>query len=310
VIILALAVLLPSLFWDQGPDTAAALRDAGITHVSVPQSMAQSWQSVSGISVEVADAQGMRKLPAPSVQFQINKASATRSPWVNANGWRYLRYAGSKFYCDAPGKAAALAAAEAYTYGAGTLIHTDTDGLKPLGQMLQFLGTLHEVDLPPVSDIRFIDDGSPQSSELMNLLIRRNLLFRIVRPGDSGSGLVVQVGSKEYPKAEAANPSLLAEKVRANLTDEKRSLRIYGSDVVIARLLAENGSARLFLINYESGHRAVEGIRVRVAGDYSKHSVSAYDAPERTLIEYSMKTGATEFTLPELKTYAVVDLTR
>jgi hypothetical protein len=229
---------------------------------------------------------------------------------VNANGWRYLRYAGSKFYCDAPGKAAALAAAEAYTYGAGTLIHTDTDGLKPLGQMLQFLGTLHEVDLPPVSDIRFIDDGSPQSSELMNLLIRRNLLFRIVRPGDSGSGLVVQVGSKEYPKAEAANPSLLAEKVRANLTDEKRSLRIYGSDVVIARLLAENGSARLFLINYESGHRAVEGIRVRVAGDYSKHSVSAYDAPERTLIEYSMKTGATEFTLPELKTYAVVDLTR
>jgi len=310
VIVLALAVLLPSLFWDQGPDTAAALRDAGIAHVSVPQAMAQSWQKVPGISVEVADPQGMRKLPAPSVRFRMNEASATRSPWVDANGWRYLRYAGSKFYCDAPGKAAALAAAEAYTYGAGTLIHTDIDGLKPLGQMLQFLEKLPHVDLPAVSDIRFIDDGSPQSGELMNLLIRRNLLFRIAKPGESGSGPVVRVGSKEYPKAEAANPSLLAEKVRANLTDEKRSLRIYGSEVVIARLLAQDGSARLYLINYQSGRRAVEGIRVRVAGDYSKHSILAYGAPGRALIDYSMKTGATEFTLPELKTYAVIDLTR
>jgi hypothetical protein len=310
VIGLALAVLLPSLFWDQSPDTATALRDAGITHVSVPQSMAQSWRKVSGISVDVADPQGMRKLPAPSVQFRMNEASATRSPWVDANGWRYLRYAGSKFYCDAPGKAAALAAAEAYTYGAGTLIHTDADGLKPLGQMLQFLGKLPQVDLPQVSDIRFIDDGSPQSGELLNLLIRRNLLFRIAKPGDSGKGLVVQLGSKEYPKSEAANPSLLAEKVRANLTDAKRSLRIYGSEVVIGRLLARNGSARLYLINYQSGRRAVEGIRVRVAGDYSKHSVSAYDAPGRSLMDYGVKTGATEFTLPELKTYAVVDLTR
>ena len=77
------------------------------------------------------------------------------------------------------------------------------------------------MDLPAVSDIRFIDDGSPQSGELMNLLIRRNLLFRIAKPGESGSGPVVRLGSKEYPKAEAANPSLLAEKVRANLTDEK-----------------------------------------------------------------------------------------
>lgn len=310
MIVLALAVLLPSLFWDQGPDTAAALRDAGIAHVSVPQAMAQSWQKVPGISVEVADPQGMRKLPAPSVRFRMNEASATRSPWVDANGWRYLRHAGSKFYCDAPGKAAALAAAEAYTYGAGTLIHTDIDGLKPLGQMLQFLEKLPHVDLPAVSDIRFIDDGSPQSGELMNLLIRRNLLFRIAKPGESGSGPVVRVGSKEYPKAEAANPSLLAEKVRANLTDEKRSLRIYGSEVVIARLLAQDGSARLYLINYQSGRRAVEGIRVRVAGDYSKHSILAYGAPGRALIDYSMKTGATEFTLPELKTYAVIDLTR
>ena len=310
MIVLALAVLLPSLFWDHSPDTAPALRDAGITHVSVPQSMAQSWQKVSGISVEVADPQGMKKLPAPSVQFRVNEASATRSPWVNANGWRYLRYAGSKFYCDAPGKAAALAAAEAYTYGAGTLIHTDTDGLRPLGQMLQFLGSLPHVDLPAVSDIRFLDDGSAPSGELMNLLIRRNLLFRIARPGESLTGLVVQLGSKEYPKSEAANPSLLAEKVRANLTDEKRSLRIYGSEVVIARLLAQNGSARLFLINYEYGHRTVEGIRVRVSGDYARHSVSAYDAPGRSLTDYGMKSGATEFTLPELKTYAVVDLRR
>jgi hypothetical protein len=310
VIVLALAVLLPSLFWDRGPDTAAALRDAGITHVSVPQSMEQSWRKVSGISVEAADPQSMRKLPAPSVQFQMNEASATRAPWVNANGWRYLRYAGSKFYCDAPGKAAALAAAEAYTYGAGTLIHTDENGLKPLGRMLQFLGKLPSVTLPAVSDIRFIDDGSPQSGELMNLLIRRNLLFHIARPGESGDKLVVKLGSKEYPKAEASNPSLLAEKVRGNLTDEKRSLRIYGSEVVIARLLAQNGSARLFLINYESGHHTVEGIRVRVAGDYSKHSLSAYDAPERHLIDYGLKTGATEFTLPEVKTYAVVDLRR
>ena len=40
---------------------------------------------------------------------------------------------------DVKGAQAALAAAEAFAYGANALIRSDAAGLKPLGQMLAFL---------------------------------------------------------------------------------------------------------------------------------------------------------------------------
>ena len=84
----------------------------------------------------------------------------------------------------------------------------------------------------------------------------------------------MKLGTKEYPLEDAKNPGTVAQVVRANLTDEKRSLRIYGSQVVVARLTASGGHVRLHLLNYAGADRKVEGIRVRVLGQYPKHQLA------------------------------------
>ena len=190
----------------------------------------------TGITAEAADLQGAVKVLAPTVNYRMNEASATRAPWVVANGWKFIRRPQGRFYYDVTGKQAALAAAEAFCYGANAMIRTDAAGLKPLAEMLDFLRTIAGEPLPPVADIGYIDDGSSASGEVMNLMVRDNLLFQLVTAPDRRLKLNVKLGTKEYPLADAKNPGTVAHAVRFNLTDEKRSVRIYGSQVVVARL--------------------------------------------------------------------------
>lgn len=306
-----LAVLLPGLYWQGGADTAPLLQKAGITHILVPASRAASWQSVSGIDAKIADLQGAQKLPVPGVSFRMSRASATRVPWVTSNGWQFMRHPKGKFYYDVNGNGAALAAAEAFCYGAHAIIQTDASGLEPLGRMLKFLGTINTPDESPVADIGFIDDGSPAAGEVMNLLVRDNLLFKLVSANEPGLKLTVRFGSQEYPAQEAKNPDVLAHKIRANLDDDRRSMRIYGTSIVVARLTNEPGGLRLHLLNYGAGSGArVGAFRVHIAGHYGKAQFHSYDSPADQLIEYNAASGATEFTVPELKAYAVIDLTK
>jgi hypothetical protein len=302
------ALLLPSLFWDKGPETVNLLRQAQISHISAPVSTANAWNTVSGISVDIVDPKQLIRVLTPSVVFHADEASATRAPWVNSNGWRFLRQPDGHFYYESPGPAASLAAAEAFTYGANAVIHTDNAGLDAFGKMLGFLQRIGSEDLPPLVNIGFIDDGSPQSGEFMNLLVRRNLLFRVVKQPDPKLDLTVKLGSADYPTSEAGDPSLLAEKVRSNLTDEKRLLRLYGSEVVTGRLVGDRHHARLYLLNYAAARSPVEGIRIRVLGVYPKCDVAEYDRPNARLLDVTTASGATEFTVPELKTFAVIQL--
>lgn len=306
----AAALLLPSLFWDKGPETVNLLREAQISAICVPASAVNAWRSIPGISVEIVDPKKLTRLLAPSVTFREEEASATRAPWVNSNGWRILRNPDGRFYYEAPGKAAVLAAAEAFTFGARALIHTDESGLSGFGRMLAFLKRIGGDNLPALVNIGFIDDGSPESGEFMNLLIRRNLLFRVVQHPDPTLDLNVRLGTPAYPRSEARNPSLLAEKVRSNLTDQKRLLRIYGSEVVAGRLVGNHDDARLYLINYAAARSPVEAVRVRVLGTYPTEQIGVYDATNARLVDVSTASGATEFTIPEVKTFAVVDLSR
>jgi hypothetical protein len=308
--LLLAAILLPSLFWDKGPETVNLLRQAKISHISTASSMADAWKAVPGISVDVVDPKQLIRVLTPSIVFHADEASATRAPWVNSNGWRFLRQPDGRFYYEAPGGAASLAAAEAFTYQANAVIHTDNAGLEGLGKMLAFLRAVGAEDLAPLVNIGFIDDGSPQSGEFMNLLVRRNLLFRVVKRPDPKLDLTVQLGSAEYPRSEAGDPSLLAEKVRSNLTDQKRLLRLYGSEVVTGRLVGDGNHARLYLLNYAAARSPVEGARIRVLGVYPKCHLAAYDAPNARLLDVSTASGTTEFTVPELKTFAVVQLSR
>lgn len=308
MILLALAAL-PGLLWDRPPATAPELRDAGVRSVYVAAEKYEDWKSVNGISIEPADLRKMVKLPSPAVEYRPNVASATRSPWLVSNGWRFLRSPEGRFLYDAEGPEAALAAAEAYCFGADALVRTDDSGLKPFQEMLGFLGRL-EANGPVRADIGFVDDGSAAASEIMNLMVRNNLLFRVLSRPDPALKLTVRLGSKELPLEDAKNPVMAVHEIRARLTDEKRSLRLYGSAVVVGRLTALSNGVRVHLLNYAGAERKVDGVRIRVLGHYAKHRLAAAGSPNEQLLDYLVDHDATEFTLPELRSYAVIDLTR
>ena len=63
--------------------------------------------------------------------------------------------------------------------------------------------------------------------------------------------------------ADAADPSGFALKIRRQLTDERRRLRIFGSEVVVARMTGDASRVRIQLLNY--GNRDIAGLRVRAA---------------------------------------------
>jgi hypothetical protein len=310
MILALLAVALPGLFWDQGPETAAVLERAGIEQIYVAPSRQDAWQGQSKIELHVVDIEQATKLEAPGVNFRMNRASATRSPWVTANGWQILLSPGKLFRYEVEGSASALAAAEAFAYGTPAVIAADEAGLEPLGRMLRFLRGLEQPDLPQFADIGVVRDSSSETAELMNLLSRGNLLYRIVEAPDPKLKLNVRLGTPEYPIEQAAEPHVLAAEVRANLTDAKRSLRIYGSTVVVARVAGDAARLRVHLINYAGAERPVGGIRVRVLGRYSRQRIAAEGVESPQLIDVRVLEDATEFTLPEMKTYAVVDLYR
>ena len=307
---LFLAAALPMLFWDAAPDTAPALENAGITRIAVPRARLATWKGVPGIAAEAADPDSAVKLLTPTVNYRVQEASATTAPWIVANGWKIIRNPDARYFYDAAGKPAALAAAESFAYSASALLRTNADGLQPLGEMLKFLAAIPGDSLPPVADIGYIDDGSPASGEVMNLMVRNNLLFKVVRAPDRNLKVNVKLGTRDYPLEDAKNPGTIAHQVRFHLTDEKRSLRLYGSQVVVARLTGAAGHLRLHLLNYAGATRKVDGIRIRVLGQYPKHQLLLADGAGIELLDYAVDSEATEFTLPELKMYAVIDLSQ
>jgi hypothetical protein len=302
------ALLLPLLLWDRGPETVDQLHRAQIRQIAVPANLAESWKAIKDIDVAATDLSQLTAVQQPSLTYNAQVSSATHAPWVNQNGWRLLRQPGGSYLYETKGKGTLLATVEAFAYGVRAYIRTDEAGLEPFGRMLAFLGGIPDNKMSPEVNIGFIDDGSSQSGEFMNLLVRRNLLFKVVPQPDPRLDVNVALGEGDYPRAEAGNPKLLAEKVRAHLTDEKRLLRIYGSEVVIARLLGDRSAARLFLINYGAAQSPVQGLRVRVLGSYPKlHAVQYGNSPCR-LTDILVGPDATEFTLPELGTFATIDL--
>jgi hypothetical protein len=140
----------------------------------------------------------------------------------------------------------------------------------------------------------------------MNLLARRNLLFQVVQAPSARLPINIRIGTPEYPQTEAADPSAFAQKIRRQLTDDRRALRVYGSEVVLCRLTADAGRARLHLINY--GGREIEGLRIRLRGRYADGEVYVAGAGRLALEDRVVTDDATEFTIPRISTYAVVDL--
>ncbi|HWQ54773.1 MAG TPA: hypothetical protein VN442_13895 [Bryobacteraceae bacterium] len=301
---LILAALVPGLYWDRDPATAPALKQAGIERIYVPAERLDEWRR-AGFEAVPFRPEAFEKATPPGVEYKIAEASATRMPWVDANGWRFVREGARAWFYEAAKGTAALAAAEPFAYGVQAVVHPDAADLPLAGRMLAFLRRIEAPPLPAMVNIAVIDDGSETTAEVLNLLARRNLLFKVTKAPDPNL-LTVRIGSPEYPVEESGDPFAVAVKVRQQLTDEKRLVRIYGSEVVLARLTGDGSRARLHLLNY--GRRPVQGLRVRLLGEYRDGQVLAFGAEPAAPADWSVRDGGTEFTIPAIDTYAVVDL--
>ena len=245
------------------------------------------------------DVTGAVKLPVPAVQYKMNVASATSAPWVNANGWLIQRSPGKKVFYDLPKGAAELAMAEAHAYNADAIVKIapeDTEAYAKMNAFLQQVGPAG----PQIGNIAVMDDGSAQAGEGLNLLHRKNLLYRMVNAPDPKADLNIKVDKG------ISNPLDFAAEVREKLTDDKRLIRVYGSDVVLANLTGGAGHVKLHLINY--GKRPIEGLRVRLRGSYVVRRVSIYESAESKAEDYAIRDGGTEFSIPRAGLYAVIEL--
>ncbi len=299
---------LPLIYWSQGIETAPALKQSGIGQIAAPPDKVAEWRKAGLKVVPISQAElGRReKLLTPRVAGRANVASPTRRPWIDANGWQFVRNPSGRFYYELQQGPAAIAAAEAFAYRADAVLKIDPADLEVTAKMLAFLRELPQANLPVIADIGVIDDGSPTTGEVMNLLTRRNLLFRKVPAPSPQLRVNIRLGSKEYPAAEAADPSAFAQKVRRRLGDENRSLRVYGSEIVICRLTSDGSRARLHLLNY--GGREIDSLRVRLRGKYGQGVVKAFGIESAALEEFVVADGATEFSISKMGVYAVVDL--
>jgi hypothetical protein len=300
---------LPALYWAQPVETAPLVRQAGIERLRVPAEAAAAWRAagLSVVPLEERERAERTRLSPPGLRSRAEVASATVRPWVFANGWRFLRKPDGRYWGELPAGKAALAVAEAYAYGADAVLAIDPADLEPAGRMLAFLSTVPDSSLPGAADIAVVDDGSPPIGEVLNLMARRNLLFEVVRKEAGDVALNVRLGSKDFPRDAAEDPETFALSVRRRLTDARRSLRIYGSEVVLARLTRDAGRARLQLLNY--GGRVIDGLRVRLLGSWAAAGARSFGEERMAIEDRLAADGATEFTLGALGPYAVVDFT-
>ena len=270
----------------------------------------ESCPTVGTVSVSTAPLspeQMTRELAlVPGTVARPGLASPTRAPWINTNGSRFMRKPAAKYRYELPEGKGALAAAEALVYSADAVLQIAPADLPAVCRVLTFGKDTPAVPLPDLADIGFVDDGSAIAGEVMNLFVRRNLLFQIVSEPQSRFPVNVKMGTPEYPVAEAADPSAFALKIRRQLTDERRRMRIFGSEVVIARLTGDGNRIRLHLLNY--GNREIAGLRVRLRGTYRGGDAFVPGQVRVDLIDFNAADGATEFSVPLLTTYVIVDL--
>jgi hypothetical protein len=299
---------LPLIYWAGGIESSDSLKQAGIDRFAAPPEKVAAWQKAGFKVIPLSPAELVRreKLLTPRVAGRSNVAAATQRPWIDSNGWRFARNPAGKFYYDLPLGKAAFALAEAFVYKADAILKVDPADLAEAGKMLAFLNSLPEENYPLIADIGVVDDGSPEMGEVMNLLTRRNLLFKMETAPSPQLALNIKFGPKDYSKTDAADPSAFAQKIRSRLGDENRSLRIYGSEIVICQLTGDGKRARLHLLNYSG--RQVDSVRVRLRGNFGKAEATAFGFGRVELEETVNAETATEFSISKMGMYAVVEL--
>ena len=253
-----------------------------------------------------------QEVPAAGVRFLPNVARATNVPWIDSNGWRFARGLRKAHYAQLPAGAAPLSAAEAFVFDVDAILNPDQNDLPELGNMLRFLKAQQQAPMPPLVNVGVVDDGTPTMAEVMNLLTRRNLLYKVVARPDPSLDLNVQLGAPDFPSAAAANPYEFAARVRAKLGDDKRLVRVYGTSTVLARLTGIGRRARLSLLSFASSRQqsgSPQAMRIRLVGRYRPTRFAAHGAAEGAELGDLRHPGnTTEFWVPDFRTVAIVDL--
>jgi hypothetical protein len=75
----------------------------------------------------------------------------------------------------------------------------------------------------------------------------------------------------------------------------------------VARLSGDGGTRRVALLNY--GNRVVEGVRVRVLGQWPKITARGFGEDVKAT-DVVVEAEATEFSLPRVPAYVVVEMAR
>ena len=258
------------------------------------------------------DAASYQEIPSPGVRYLPNVARATNIPWIDSNGWRFARGMRKVSYTKVPAGSAPLAAAEAFVFNVDAIINPDPKDLENLGNMLRFLKAHEQAPLPDLVNIGVVDSPSHQLDEVLNLLTRRNLLYKVVPAPDRTLDLNVQLGTPDFPAEAAGNPYEFAARVRAKLGDDNRLVRLYGTSTIIARLTGDKSRARLYLLSFSNRRQqdaGAQGIRVRLLGRYRPTKLAAYGGnPDANVGDVRHPGTTTEFWVPDFSTCAIVDL--
>ena len=304
-----LLAALPVIFWDQGPETAVALKQNGIEQVLVPAERLQAWKATDSLFAGSRLPSGVpwrkrwRPVSTGKSRWPRRRVVLTSLPMAGA-----LSETAQANIATPCLQAKRARRCRSRCLWADATLQLETADLESAGKMLAFLRGLPATDLPGLADIAVVDDRHPLVGEVMNLLARRNLLFTAVTAPDPRYAINIRIGSKEYSEEEAANPSEFALKIRRQLTDERRSVRIYGSETVLCRLTGDGTRIRLHLLNYRGGK--VDGLRIRLRGAFRKGQARSDQIGEIPLENFGVLNGVTEFSIPVMNLYAVIDLER
>lgn len=242
------------------------------------------------------DTAGYQKAIGPGVRYRMNMASATSSPWVDSNLWRYQRKPQESYLCDTKGKNVVVAMAEGFATGVKLAVQIAPEQNADYDKMLEFLKQIPDGPSTPWVNFTVSEDGSFQAGEVMNMLSRRSISYRVASKGDYA------LTSKMTNAYEAM------QDIREKLGDDRRVLRLFGSELTLA-VAARNGNrVRVHMVNY--GQRPVEHLRIRVQGVFREANIKAYlyGGIASKFTDFESGKDYTEFTLESLGPYGVLDL--
>ena len=138
-----------------------------------------------------------------------NEAQATTAPWIESNALAVPAWPPKGPLREAARRVPRrFAAAEAFTFGVDAILNPEPADVPELGKMLRFLKTQPQPSMPAMANIGVVDDESPAMDEVLNMLTRRNLLYRVVPAPDRKLDLTVQLGSKDFPKEAQRTPAI------------------------------------------------------------------------------------------------------